>query len=156
MDENIVNFSAERYYEIKKQMIEQLNKIGFAAETIPFIPISGYNGDNMVERSPSAPWYEGPTLLEALDTLEPPKKPIDKPLRFPLQDVYKIGGVGTVPVGRVESGIIKPGMLIQFAPGNIQAECKTFETHHEPLTQGVPGDTLGFSVDVEQKHLFRG
>ena len=71
------------------------------------MPISGFQGDNMIEKSTNITWYKGPTLLEALDLIEPPKRPTDQPLRLPLQDVYKIGGIGTVPVGRVETGTIK-------------------------------------------------
>lgn len=75
------------------------------------MPISGFQGDNMIERSTNMDWYKGPILLEALDLIEPPKRPSDKPLRLPLQDVYKIGGIGTVPVGRVETGVIKVVIL---------------------------------------------
>lgn len=74
---------------------------------VNFVPISGFQGDNMIERSTNMSWYKGPILLEALDLIDPPKRPTDKPLRLPLQDVYKIGGIGTVPVGRVETGVIK-------------------------------------------------
>lgn len=75
----------------------------------------------MLERSASTPWYKGPILIEALDKIEPPKRPVEKPLRIPLQDVYKIGGIGTVPVGRVETGVLKPGMVVCFAPSNIKS-----------------------------------
>ncbi len=95
-----------------------MKKVGYKPDTIPFIPISGWNGDNMIDRSVNMGWYKGPTLLEALDKIEPPKRPTEKPLRLPLQDVYKIGGIGTVPVGRVETGILKPGMSVVFAPGD--------------------------------------
>jgi len=101
MDEKTVNFSEERYNEIKKEVEGFLKKVGYKPEEIPFIPISGWNGDNMLEKSPSTPWYKGPILIEALDKIIPPKRPTEKPLRLPLQDVYKIGGIGTVPVGRV-------------------------------------------------------
>lgn len=93
-------------------MSSYLKKVGFNPDKIPFIPLSGFNGDNMIERSNNAPWYKGPTLLEALDNINPPARPTDKPLRLPLQDVYKIGGIGTVPVGRVETGVLKPGMTV--------------------------------------------
>ena len=100
----------------------------------------------MIEKSDNMKWYKGPTLIEALDGIKPPKRPIDKPLRLPLQDVYKIGGVGTVPVGRVETGIIKPGMNITFAPTGVSTECKDVEMHHEKLAQGTPGDNVGFNI----------
>jgi elongation factor 1-alpha len=103
------------------------------------------------------PWYKGPTLLEALDNIKPPKRPVDKPLRLPLQDVYKIGGVGTVPVGRVETGVLKPGTLVHFAPSDVTTECKDVEMHHEKLEQAVPGDNVGFNVkNVSVKDIKRG
>merc|ERR1711860_269210 len=99
----------------------------------------------------------GMTLLEALDSIIPPQRPTDKPLRLPLQDVYKIGGIGTVPVGRVETGIIKPGMVITFAPNNLTTEVKSVEMHHESLPEAVPGDNVGFNVkNVSVKDIKRG
>lgn len=120
MDEKSVNFSEDRYLEIKKEVSEFLKKVGYKPDAINFIPISGWNGDNMLERSANTAWYKGPTLIEALDKIEPPKRPLEKPLRLPLQDVYKIGGIGTVPVGRVETGVLKPGMKVSFAPANVE------------------------------------
>merc|ERR1712086_450075 len=103
------------------------------------------------------PWYKGPFLLEAIDGIDPPARPTDKPLRLPLQDVYKIGGVGTVPVGRVETGILKPGMIVSFAPAMVATECKSVEMHHEQLTQAGPGDNVGFNVrNVSVKDIRRG
>lgn len=104
--------------------------MGYKPENVPFIPISGWEGDNLLERSANTPWYKGPTLIQALDQIEPPKRPTDKPLRLPLQDVYKIGGIGTVPVGRVETGVLKPGMNVVFAPSNIKSEVRSVERHH--------------------------
>jgi len=120
IDEKTVNYSEERYNEITKEVKEFLKKVGYKPDTIPFIPISGWNGDNMLERSTNTGWYKGPTLIEALDKIDPPKRPTEKPLRLPLQDVYKIGGIGTVPVGRVETGILKPGMSVSFAPADVK------------------------------------
>lgn len=125
MDEKSVNFSEERYNEIKKEVEGFLKKVGYKPDQIPFIPISGWNGDNMMERSPNTPWYKGVILIEALDKIIPPTRPTEKPLRLPLQDVYKIGGIGTVPVGRVETGILKPGMSVTFAPGNVTTDVKS-------------------------------
>merc|ERR1719189_3508541 len=97
------------------------------------------------------------TLLEALDSIIPPTRPTDKPLRLPLQDVYKIGGIGTVPVGRVETGIIKPGMVITFAPNQLTTEVKSVEMHHESLPEAVPGDNVGFNIkNVSVKDIKRG
>ncbi|KAF5852146.1 hypothetical protein GGP41_000879 [Bipolaris sorokiniana] len=135
---------------------------------VPFVPISGFNGDNMIEASSNCPWYKGweketkskstgKTLLEAIDAIDPPSRPTDKPLRLPLQDVYKIGGIGTVPVGRVETGIIKAGMVVTFAPAGVTTEVKSVEMHHEQLTEGVPGDNVGFNVkNVSVKEIRRG
>jgi elongation factor 1-alpha len=120
MDEKTVNFSEERYNEIKKEVSEFLKKVGYKPDAIPFIPISGWTGANMLERAAESSWYKGPILIEALDKIEPPKRPTEKPLRLPLQDVYKIGGIGTVPVGRVETGILKPGMNVTFAPADVK------------------------------------
>jgi elongation factor 1-alpha len=124
---------------------------------IPFVPISGWEGDNMIDKSTNMPWYKGPYLLEALDAVTPPKRPTDKALRLPLQDVYKIGGIGTVPVGRVETGVIKPGIHAMFAPAMIVAEIKSVEMHHESLAEACPGDNVGFNVkNVAVKDLRRG
>ena len=157
MDEKTVNFSEDRYKEIKKEVEGFLKKVGYKPEEIPFIPISGWNGDNMLERSPNTPWYNGPILIEALDKIVPPKRPTEKPLRLPLQDVYKIGGIGTVPVGRVETGIIKPGMQVSFAPGDVKTEVKSVEMHHTSIPEAIPGDNVGFNVKgLSTKDIKRG
>merc|ERR1712188_118273 len=114
MDDKSVNYSEKRCKEIKDELTTYLKKVGYNPAKIEFVPISGWVGDNMIDRSENMPWYKGPFLLEALDNLNAPKRPSDKPLRLPLQDVYKITGIGTVPVGRVETGIIKPGMVVVF------------------------------------------
>merc|ERR1711990_1282784 len=134
-----------------------LKKVGYKPAKVPFVPISGWAGDNMIDRSTNMPWYKGPYLLEALDECKPPTRPSDKALRLPLQDVYKIGGIGTVPVGRVETGIIKAGMVVTFAPANVTTEVKSVEMHHETLPEGVPGDNVGFNVkNVSVKDIRRG
>jgi elongation factor 1-alpha len=157
MDEKSVNYSESRFNEIKTETSNFLKKIGYNPEKVPFVPISGWNGDNMLEKSTNLPWYKGPTLIEALDAIQEPKRPIDKPLRIPLQDVYKIGGIGTVPVGRVETGILKPGAVVTFAPGMITTEVKSVEMHHEALEQATPGDNVGFNVkNVSVKDIRRG
>jgi len=146
MDNDTVNYSQERYNEIKSEVSGYLKRIGYNPEKIPFIPISGWVGDNMLEKSPNLAWYDGPTLFEALDTVEPPKRPVEKPLRIPLQDVYKIGGIGTVPVGRVETGVITPGLSVVFSPVGLTTEVKSIEMHHEQMTKAEPGDNIGFNV----------
>jgi len=157
MDEKSVNYGEERFEEIKKEVQDYLKKIGYNPVNIPFVPISGWHGDNMIEKSPNMTWFKGKTLLDALDEIVPPKRPSDKPLRLPLQDVYKIGGIGTVPVGRVETGILKPGMNVFFAPSNITTDVKSVEMHHEALTEATPGDNVGFNIKgVSVKDIKRG
>merc|ERR1712035_2723 len=146
-----------------------IKKVGYNPAAVAFVPISGWHGDNMIEPSTNMSWYKGwskevkegkfsgKTMFEALDAVIPPTRPTDKPLRLPLQDVYKIGGIGTVPVGRVETGIIKPGMVVTFAPNMLTTEVKSVEMHHEPLPEAVPGDNVGFNVkNVSVKDIKRG
>jgi len=157
MDSDSVNFSQDRYNEIKEEVSGYLKRIGYNPETIPFVPISGWLGDNMLEKSENLPWYNGPTLFEALDNVTPPKRPSDKPLRIPLQDVYKIGGIGTVPVGRVETGVVTPGMAVVFAPVGVLTEVKSIEMHHEQMPRAEPGDNIGFNIKgVAAKDIRRG
>jgi len=169
MDSTEPKFSEERFKEITKEIGAYVKKVGYNPATVPILPISGFNGDNMLEKSPNMTWwkkqkierkngnYEYETLLEALDNIDPPTRPVNKPLRLPLQDVYKIGGIGTVPVGRVETGQIKPGMLVNFAPTGPTTEVKSVEMHHEALTEANPGDNVGFNVkNVPVKDLKRG
>ena len=157
MDDVSVKYGEGRYKEIKAEVSTYLKKVGYKPMKIPFVPISGWMGDNMIDKSTNMPWYKGPYLLEALDNANPPKRPVDKPLRLPLQDVYKIGGIGTVPVGRVETGVIKPGMVCTFAPVQITTEVKSVEMHHESLPEAVPGDNVGFNVkNVSVKDIRRG
>lgn len=157
MDDKSVNYSKERFDEISNEVKQYLKKVGYNPDKIPFVPISGWHGDNMTEASEHMGWYKGPTLLQALDNVVPPKRPLDKPLRLPVQDVYKIGGIGTVPVGRVETGILKPGMVVVFSPSNLTTEVKSVEMHHESLEEAIPGDNVGFNVkNVSVKELKRG
>jgi len=157
MDDSTVKFAQARYEEIKTELSAYLKKVGYNPEKVPFIPCSGWNGDNMMELSPNIPWWKGATLLQALDGVTPPTRPSDKPLRLPLQDVYKIGGIGTVPVGRVETGVLKPGMVVTFAPAAVTTEVKSVEMHHEALLEALPGDNVGFNVkNVSVKDIRRG
>jgi len=158
-------YSQDRFNEITAEVAKFIKKVGFNPKTVAMVPISGFHGDNMIDASTNMSWYKGwktdkatgKTLIEAIDGIEPPSRPTEKPLRLPLQDVYKIGGVGTVPVGRVETGVLKPGMIVSFAPAMVQTECKSVEMHHEQLTQAVPGDNVGFNVrNVSVKDIRRG
>ena len=169
MDTTEPPYSEKRFEEIKTEVASYIKKIGYNPAAVAFVPISGWHGDNMIEATEKMPWYKGwsverkegnasgKTLLEALDAIIPPSRPTDKPLRLPLQDVYKIGGIGTVPVGRVETGVLKPNMVVSFAPSNLQTEVKSIEMHHEALEEAVPGDNVGFNVkNVSVKELRRG
>jgi len=157
MDSDSVMYGEERYNEIKEAVSQFLKRIGYNPEGIPFVPISGWVGDNMIDRSPKMAWYKGPILLEALDGVTPPERPVEKPLRIPLQDVYKIGGIGTVPVGRVETGKLTPGMVVTFAPVGLTTEVKSIEMHHEQIPEATPGDNIGFNVkNVSVKEIRRG
>jgi len=173
MDSTEPPYSETRFEEIKKEVSDYIKKIGYNPAAVPFVPISGWNGDNMLETSDKMAWFkgwkvtrkdkdkdanaEGKCLIEALDAILAPSRPTDKALRLPLQDVYKIGGIGTVPVGRVETGVIKPGMVVTFAPANLTTEVKSVEMHHEALTEAGPGDNVGFNVkNVAVKDLRRG
>ena len=195
-----------------KEVGSYIKKIGYNPKAVAFVPISGWHGDNMLEDSTNMKWFKGwnierkegnasgKTLFNALDSILPPKRPTDKPLRLPLQDVYKIGGgytifitkinltlssflyllwssltiwpenqvindcfyslcvgIGTVPVGRVETGILKPGTVVTFCPANITTEVKSVEMHHEALAEALPGDNVGFNVkNVSVKEIRRG
>merc|ERR1712212_169626 len=173
-------YSEARFLEIRKEVQGYVKKIGYNPKEVIFIPISGRHGDNMLEKSEKMTWWTGGygdkkgekgwlkttkakgdqtgfTPIDALDSILEPTRPTDKPLRLPLQDVYKIGGIGTVPVGRVETGIIKPGMIVTFAPANVTTEVKSVEMHHESLPEALPGDSVGFNVkNVSVKEIRRG
>lgn len=153
-----VNYSEEEYKKMKEMLSNQLLKIlGYNPDNIHFVPTAAYHGDNVVKKSENMPWYNGPTLVEVIDTFNPPEKPVDKPLRLPIQDVYSITGVGTVPVGRVETGVMRPGDKIVFEPAGVTGEVKSIEMHHEPIQQAEPGDNIGFNVrGVSKKDIKRG
>ncbi|MEM1738166.1 MAG: EF-Tu/IF-2/RF-3 family GTPase, partial [Nitrososphaerota archaeon] len=157
MDDPTVNWSKERFEEVKQGVSDLLKRLGYDVSKIPFIPASGWTGDNLIERSSNMPWYDGPTLYEALDLFQEPPKPIDKPLRIPIQAVYSIRGVGTVPVGRVETGVLKVGDTVVIMPPGLKAEVKSIEMHHTPMPQAIPGDNIGFALKgVEKSQLKRG
>jgi len=157
MDDASVNWSEERYNEVKNEVARMLRMVGYKVEKIPFVPTSGWTGDNLVKPSDKMPWYKGPTLIDALDTFELPPKPLNKPLRIPVQDVYSITGVGTVPVGRVETGVLKENDVIIFMPANKQAEVKSLEMHHTRIPRAEPGDNIGFNVrGVSKTDIRRG
>ena len=134
-----------------------LKSVGYDTNKILFVPTSGYVGDNVFKKSENMAWYTGPTLFGAFDTLQLPPKPIDKALRLPIQDVYTITGIGTVPVGRIETGVMKIGDKVVFEPSGVSGEVKSIEMHHEQVQKAEPGDNVGFSVrGVNKTDIKRG
>jgi len=157
MDDATVKYSEARYKEVRAEFEKLLRMTGYDITKVPFIPVSGWVGDNLTQRSANMPWYKGPTLLEALDQVPEPTKPTDKPFRMPIQDVYSITGVGTVPVGRIETGVVKPGDKVVINPGNLVAEVKSIEMHHQPIEKAIPGDNVGMNLrGVSKTDLKRG
>jgi len=151
------NYDRAKYEEVKTQMSNLLKTVGYDTSNMLFVPYSALEGVNVNSKSDKMPWYNGPTLLEALDTLKVPPKPVDKPLRLPIQDVYSISGFGTVPVGRVETGVMKPGDQIIIMPSGIKTDVKSIEMHHQQLQQAEPGDNVGFNIKgVDKKDIKRG
>lgn len=141
-----VKYDKAKYDEAKAAMTKLIASVGFKPAETPFIPVSAFAGDNFKVKSTNMPWYEGPTLIEALDNFKLPNMPTDKALRLPVQDVYTISGVGTVPVGRVETGVMKKGQKVSFMPANVTGEVKSIEEHHEEIPEALPGDNVGFNV----------
>jgi elongation factor 1-alpha len=157
MDDSTPPWSQDRYEEIKAEVTSLLQGAQFDTSKVHFIPVSAWTGDSLVEPSKNMEWYKGPTLLAALDEFVLPPKPIDKPLRVPVQDVYTITGVGTVPVGRVETGKMKIGDKVIFMPLAKEGEIKTIEMHHERMDTAEPGDNIGFNVrGIGKEDIRRG
>src|SRR6266571_4417707 len=152
-----VGYAEARYKEVKEIVEKMLKLVGYNTSKINFVPVSGWKGDNLIKKSENMPWYKGPTLVDALDMFEPPEKPIGKPLRIPIQDVYSITGVGTVPVGRVETGKIKANDKVIVMPSGTTGEVKSIETHHTQMESAEAGDNIGFNLrGVEKKDIKRG
>lgn len=155
MDE--VNFDKARYDAVKAELVTLLKMVGYKPDDMNFIPTSAFKGDNLAKPSENTKWYSGPTLLAALDLLEVPEKPTSLPLRIPVQDSYTISGIGTVPVGRVETGRMKPGDKVIFMPAKAVGEVKSIEMHHQEIKEALPGDNIGWNVrGVEKKDIRRG
>ncbi len=152
-----VDYSEDKYKEVEKQVQELLTSMGYKMEDVKFIPVSAYYGDNLAKKSEKMAWFKGPTLLEVLDMFKVPPRPTDKPLRLPIQDVFTITGHGTVPVGRVETGIMKPNMSVVVMPSGAKGEVKKIEMHHQELKEAKPGDNVGFNLKgVDKKDINRG
>jgi len=156
-----VGYKEEAYTKIKTEMSALLKTVGINPEKVTFLAISAFVGDNIVKKSDKMPWYKGPTLMEQLDLFDAPKKPTTLPLRMPLQDVYEITGIGTVPVGKIETGIMKIGQKVIILPGRsgkgVPGEVKTIEMHHEQLPEGFAGDNVGVNIrGIGKKDVARG
>ena len=154
---DVVDYSEDKFNELKEELGALISTVGFKPSDVPFIPVSAFEGDNISEKSSNTPWYKGNTLVQELDALDEPDKPVDLPLRLPIQDVYSITGVGTVPVGRIETGILKTAENIAFEPAGVTGEVKSIEMHHEVLDNAEPGDNVGFNVrGVGKNDIKRG
>jgi elongation factor 1-alpha len=146
MDISGVDYSQEKYDSVVTEVTGLLKMAGFKTDEIPFIPCAALAGDNVFNKSENMPWYNGMTLFEAIDNIEMPPKPTDRPLRLPIQDVYKISGIGTVPVGKIETGVLNVGKTVVFNPSQQTAEVKSIEMHHTNVEKAEPGDNVGFNV----------
>ncbi len=158
---DVVNYDEKAYNKVKEDLSKLLANAGFKLDKINFIPGSGLMGDNLTKKSDKMPWYKGPTLLEQIDMFEEPKKATNLPLRMPIQDVYEITGIGTVPVGKIETGIMKPGQKVIILPGRsgkgIEGEIKTVEMHHKSMPEAIAGDNVGVSIrGIGKKDIARG
>ena len=146
MDISGVDWSQDKYTSVVAEVTNLLKMAGFKTDEIPFVPCSAFDGDNVFNKSDKSPWYNGPTLFEAIDAIQMPPKPTDMPLRLPIQDVYKISGIGTVPVGKIETGVLHAGKTVTFNPSQQSAEVKSIEMHHTMVDKAEPGDNVGFNV----------
>ncbi len=144
---DLVNFDQAVYERLKREATTLLSSIGYRdADKFLYVPISAFHGENVTKPSSKLAWYKGPTIFEAIETFTEPEKPTDKPLRIPVQDVFSVTGVGTVPIGRVETGVLKVGDGVIFEPAGKSGEVKSMEMHHEAIQQAMPGDNIGFNV----------
>ena len=158
---DVVDFNQAKFEAVKKDVLELLKSRGYKVDEIPVIPVASLKGDNIVKKSENMKWYTGPTLNEQLDIFKEPEKPVKLPLRLPIQDVYNITGIGVVPVGRVETGVMKVGEKVIIVPARegsgVKGEVKTIEMHHEQIQEAIPGDNIGFSIrGVSKNDIARG
>ncbi|MBT3323856.1 translation elongation factor EF-1 subunit alpha [archaeon] len=154
-----VNYDEAKFNAVKEQVTQLLAQVGYV--NVPFLPVSALKGDNIAKKSENMPWYKGPTIREQMDLFEEPSKPTELPLRLPIQDVYNITGIGVVPVGKVETGVMKIGDKVIVVPARegtgVTGEVKTIEMHHEQVQEAIPGDNIGFSVrGIGKKDIARG
>lgn len=161
MDISGVDYKEERFNAVKEEVSKLIKSVGFKPDEVTFVAASAFKGDNIVKKSENMDWYKGPTLLEAVDNLKPPEKPTDLPLRMPIQDVYNITGIGVVPVGKIDTGVMKVGQKVVAVPGRegkgVNGEVKSIEAHHEQHKEAYPGDNVGINVrGFGKKDIARG
>ncbi|MBE5728320.1 translation elongation factor EF-1 subunit alpha [Candidatus Parvarchaeota archaeon] len=154
---DLLGYDQNKFNAVKQEVLKMAKTLYANADSFLVIPVASKEGVNITKKSDKMPWYTGPTLLEALDALPTPDRPVNLPLRVPVEDVYSIQGVGTVPVGKVVTGVMKPGDKIIFEPSHVQGEVKSIEMHHQTLEQAIPGDNIGFNVrGIEKDQVKRG
>src|SRR3990167_3140016 len=156
-----VEYKEEAYKKTVADVSVILKQVGINPEKVHFLAISAFKGDNIVKKSANMPWYKGPTLMEMFDLLEEPKKSTTLPMRMPLQDVYEITGIGVVPVGKIETGVMKVGQKVIILPGRsgkgVAGEIKTIEMHHEAMSEAIAGDNVGINIKgIGKKDVARG
>jgi elongation factor 1-alpha len=158
---DMVKYDEKRFNEVKDQVTALLKTVGYKPDQIPFVPGASFPGDNVFKKTTNMSWYKGPSLLEAINSIKEPEKPTNLALRLPIQDVYNITGIGVVPVGRIETGILKVGDKVIAMPGRegkgVPGEVKSIEMHHEQMQEALPGDNVGFNVrGFGKKDIARG
>jgi len=156
-----VGYKEEKFNSVKEDVGKLLKGVGINPDTTTFIACSGLKGDNIKNKSKNMDWYKGPTIYEQFDLFPAPEPPTNLVMRMPVQDVYEITGIGTVPVGKIETGIMKVGQKVKVLPGRtgqgVEGEVKTIEMHHETLTQADAGDNVGVNIrGVGKKDIARG
>ncbi len=161
MDISGVSFSEARYKEVVEDVKKHAAQAGWKVDQVRFIPIASFPGENIAKKSEKMSWWTGDTLLSAINKFDVPQKPTALPLRLPIQDVYNITGIGVVPVGRIETGVMKVGDKVTVVPGRegkgVSGEVKTIEMHHEAVQIAEPGDNVGFNVrGIAKTDIARG
>jgi len=156
-----INFDQAKFNKIKEDVSALLKTVGYKLEKVNFVPCSGLKGDNVAKKSANLPWYNGPTIVGQIDLFPVPELPTNLPMRMPVQDVYEITGIGTVPVGKIETGIMKVGQKVIVLPGRtgkgINGEVKTIEMHHEAMSEALAGDNVGINIrGIGKKDIARG
>lgn len=148
MDSTIPEFSEVRYNQVKSEVSRLMKQVGYREDAFSFVPVSAYHGDNVVKSSNRIPWYKGLTLYQSLDTLRISERLTGQPFRLPVQHIFKVAGVGYIPVGKVETGNVKPGDIITFMPVNVKAEVRSIEMHRKPIQIAGPGDSIGMRLRI--------